>query len=91
MASAFDAALQAVDRALTSGMQTARGRDARGELERLRSELQRERPKALERGSVDRGWLRAVVRDVDAWTPPDELALLAALGRLARSGDAHGG
>lgn len=83
---AFDEVLKAVERALESGMQSATGRDARVELESLRSELQSERASAVERGSVDREWLRAIVQDVAAWTPQTELALLAALGRLAREG-----
>lgn len=84
LTAAFDGALRQVDRAHGAGMRTRTGEAAAPRLERLRAELLAERASALERGSADRDRIGAIVRSVAEWTPEDELALLAALGRIAR-------
>ena len=78
---AIDAALRAVDKALTREMRAADGASAAPRLERLRSDLVAMRA----RGAVDATELRAVIRDVAAWAPEDDVSLLSALGRIART------
>ena len=61
------------------------------ELERLRADLHAQRAAALEAGGVDPEWVRRTVRRVVEWTPETELALVAALGAIARASlRAHG-
>lgn len=83
---AFEHALEKVDRAIAVGMKTPKGSSAVPELQRLRSELEQERERSRERGFPDPEWVRRVIRDVVDWTPENELGLLAALGRIARAG-----
>jgi hypothetical protein len=66
-------------------MKTSGGSSARPQLERLETELSRERAKALELGIVDREWLQKTVREVVEWVPEKELTLLAALGSISRA------
>jgi hypothetical protein len=82
---AFDLALARVERLLGSDMKTAKGASARAQLEKLEKELKQERALALERQTVDREWLQRTVRWVVEWVPDKELALLAALGGIARA------
>jgi hypothetical protein len=86
LAAAFDGALRQVDRALAAGLRTAGGEDAAPHLAQLREGIVAERDATLERGRVETGWVRATVRDVAVWTPETEVALLAALGGIARAG-----
>ena len=82
---AFDLALARVERLLGNNMKTAKGLPARSQLETLEKELKKERALALERQTVDREWLQKTVRWVAEWVPDKELALLAALGGIARA------
>jgi hypothetical protein len=89
LAAAFDDAIRQVDRALVAsgdGGHTASGEPAAPYLARLRAALVQEREAALARGAVDGAWVRDTVRAVAEWTPHTELALLAALGGIARAG-----
>lgn len=90
LAAVFDAALRQVDRALATGLTAADGRPAAERLTTLRASLAAEREAAVARGAVDAAWVRETVRDVAAWTPEGELALLAALGAIARARAAPG-
>ena len=81
---AFDLALARVERLLGSDTKTVKGVSARSLLEKLEKELKHERAAALERQTVDREWLQKTVRWVAEWVPDKELALLAALGGIAR-------
>jgi hypothetical protein len=77
----IDAALRAVDQALTSGMRTISGAPATPHLERLRDGLL-----AMRAGvAVDPVELRAMIRAVADWTPELEVTLLSALGAVARA------
>lgn len=78
---AIDAALRAVDKALASEMQTARGEAASPHLEQLRSDLLAMR----DRGAVDSDALRRMIRGVADWAPEDDVTLLASLGAIARA------
>jgi hypothetical protein len=82
---AFDLALARVERLLGSEMKTGKGVSARSQLEKLEKELKRERALALERKTVDREWLQRTVRWVVEWVPDNDLALVAALGAIARA------
>jgi len=90
LAAAFDAALRQVDRALAGELRTRGGDPARPQLEHLRDTLEAERGAALARGSADPAWVRTVVRAVVDWTPDTEVALVAALGQIARAGGRAG-
>ena len=83
---AFDDAEQRVARALAAPMLARDGRPATAQLERLRDALATERAHAEATGAVRAEWARSVVRDVSEWTRDDELALIAALGRIVRVG-----
>jgi hypothetical protein len=83
--SAFDTALRHVQRSISSGMKTSGGMSARPQLERLETELRRERAKSLELGIVDREWFQKTVRWVVEWVPDTDLTLVAALGRIVRA------
>lgn len=82
---AIDKALTQVRRAIASGMETSDGGSARPQLERLERELTAQRAHASERGTVDREWFQKTVRWVVEWVPDDQLALIAALGRIVRA------
>jgi len=81
---AFDDALRQVDRALRADIRTLAGDPAAPLLERLRGELVEQREASLQRGGVDSAWIGATVRWVADWAPERDVALLAALGKLAR-------
>jgi hypothetical protein len=66
-------------------MKTSGGSSARTQLEKLETELSRERAKTIELGIVDREWLQKTIREVVEWVPEKELTLVAALGRIARA------
>jgi hypothetical protein len=85
LAAAFDRALGVVDRSIANGMRTADGRPAARQLEQLRARLISERALALDRGSVDKVWVGSVVRAVTEWLPESDIALIAALGAIARA------
>jgi hypothetical protein len=82
---AFDAAIAQTRKSLKAGMKTTGGEPATSHLEKLQEELTLERARALERGGVDREWFQKIVRGVLEWAPETELALVAALGRIARA------
>ena len=91
LAAALDAALRQVDRAIGDDLRTLDGRSARPELARLRADLHAERAAALARGGADPAWVRRTVRWLVEGTPETELALVAALGAIARATPAtHG-
>lgn len=77
---AFDAALQEVARAATA--EFAAG--ITEQLGQLEFRLRTERAHALERGTVDRDWVRKTVRWAVEWLPESDLTVIAALGRIAR-------
>ena len=81
---AFDSALARVAHSLGTDMTTIDGSPARPLLQRLKEELEIERPRALDRGFVDREWFHRTVRWMDEWVPETEITLIAALGRIAR-------
>jgi hypothetical protein len=82
---AFDAALARVAQSAAAGMTTIDGAPARPLLEKLKEQLEAERPVAVERGAVDREWFQRTVRWMDEWVPETEITLIAALGRIARA------
>jgi hypothetical protein len=81
LGAAISAAVRAVDRALANEMRTQEGASAAPRSEQLRQELLAMRA----RGVVDAAELRTMIRDVAAWTPEEEVTLLAALGGIARA------
>jgi hypothetical protein len=85
LAAAFDAAIAQTRKCLDTGMTTIYGESARARLEILQHELERERERAVEAGTVDREWLQKTVRALVEWVPDTELTLIAALGIIARA------
>jgi hypothetical protein len=77
---AIDAAVRAVDKARAAEMRAADGESAAMYLDQLRADLLEMRA----RGTIDAEELRAMIRSVAAWAPEDDVALLAALGAIAR-------
>ncbi|MEO8580402.1 MAG: hypothetical protein ABI469_09135 [Gemmatimonadales bacterium] len=84
--SAFDAAITAAGKCAKAGMTAVGGESATDQLKMLEEELKLERARALARGSVDREWFQKTVRWLVEWVPETELTLIAALGRIARTG-----
>lgn len=84
LAAAFDAAIAQTRKCLDAGMTTLSGESARSRLEILQEELESERKRAVEVGTVDREWLQKTVRALVEWVPETELTLIAALGIIAR-------
>jgi hypothetical protein len=82
---AFDEAVRQVDRAIGHGMLTRASQAAAPRLERFRDELVAEKGRALARGAPDADWIRRAVRGVAEWAPEADVALLAALGAIARA------
>ena len=78
---AIGAAVRAVDRAMAREMTALTGAPATPHLERLRRALIAMR----ERGAVDAGELRAMIRHVADWAPEDDVSLLSALGAIAQA------
>jgi len=85
---AFDAALDQVARAATTGLSAPDGRSVLEQLGQLEFRLRTERAKALERGTTDRDWVQKTVRWVVEWMPESNLTIIAALGGIARIRDA---
>ncbi|HST07583.1 MAG TPA: hypothetical protein VLJ83_05390 [Gemmatimonadaceae bacterium] len=83
--SAFDAALDQVGKCRRAGMTTVGGESAISSLDKLERDLKAERSRALTSGMVDREWFQTTVRWLVGWVPETELALIAALGRIARA------
>ena len=84
---AFERAIRAVDRARTRGMTTIAGESAAPQLAHLRAELESARLTALESGAPpDTTWLQQTIRWVSDWAPEADIALIAALGAIARAG-----
>ena len=82
---AFDAAISQTEQSLKSGMTTLSGEDARPQLEKLQLDLRNQRDRTAQAGVVDREWLQTTIRSVLEWAPESELALIAALGGIARA------
>ena len=81
---AFDAALDQVTRAATTGLLVPDGRSVLEQLGQLEFRLRTERAKVLKRGTIDRDWVQKTVRWVVEWMPESNLTIIAALGRIAR-------
>lgn len=81
---AFDRAIARVDTLLVEGARTRDGGDAGPALAGLRTDLVARREAAASGAGVERAWVAQAVRAVAAWTPDEELPLIAALGALAR-------
>lgn len=82
---AFDAAIDAAHKCRAAGMSSVDGSSADANLDRLAKELNEERDRAVQRGSVDKEWFQKTVRWLVEWVPQDELTLIAALGGIARA------
>ena len=61
------------------------GSPAAGYLDQLERELLAEQERALDRGAVDKDWFQKTVRWLVEWVPETDLALIAALGQIARA------
>jgi hypothetical protein len=83
--SAFDAAITEVRKSKRAGMMAMGGESAAPYLEKLSDELEVERARAIERGTVDREWFQKTMRWMVEWLPETELTLIAALGQIVRS------
>jgi len=83
--SAFDAAITEVRKSNRAGMMAIGGESAGPYLEQLSDELEVERMRAIERGTVDREWFQKTVRWMVEWLPETERTLIAALGQIVRS------
>jgi hypothetical protein len=81
---AFDAAIAQAQQAANDDMVTLSGEPARPQLDALIRNLEVERAKAVERGSIDREWFQTTLRWVVEWAPETDLTLIAALGRITR-------
>lgn len=82
--SAFEDAIDQTRQCIAAGLTTIDGSEARPQLEKFVDELELERGRAIERGSIDREWIRTTVRWLVEWAPESDLTLIAAIGRLAR-------
>ena len=83
--SAFDAAIAQTRKSMKAGMKAVGGEPAGPYLKKLDEELKLERARAIKRGAVDREWFQSTVRGLIEWMPETELAIIAALGRIARA------
>lgn len=81
---AFDAAIEQVQRAFSAGLTADDGRPISDKLGQLEFRLRTERAIAIERQTVDREWVQKTIRWVVDWVPESDLPILAALGRIAR-------
>ncbi len=70
---------------MKAGMKAVGGEPAGPYLKKLDEELKLERARAIKRGAVDREWFQSTVRGLIEWMPETELAIIAALGRIARA------
>ncbi|HKR08361.1 MAG TPA: hypothetical protein VJS39_04155 [Gemmatimonadaceae bacterium] len=82
---AFDEALAVTRREKAAGMSAIDGSPAAGYLDQLERELLAEQERALDRGAVDKDWFQKTVRWLVEWVPETDLALIAALGQIARA------
>jgi hypothetical protein len=82
--SAFAEAIEETRKCLAAASMAVDGKGARPELERLTNDLELERDRAVERGSVDREWIQTTVRWLVEWVPDSDLTLIAAIGKIAR-------
>jgi hypothetical protein len=81
---AFDAAIEQVQRAISAGLTADDGHPIADKLGQLEFRLRTERANAIERQMVDREWVQKTIRWVVDWVPESDLTILAALGRIAR-------
>jgi hypothetical protein len=81
---AFDAAIDQVQRAISTGLSADDGAPLADKLGQLEFRLRTERANAVERTTVDREWVQKTIRWVVDWVPESDLTILAALGRIAR-------
>jgi hypothetical protein len=86
--SAFNAAIGQVAKCIRAQMPAIGGESAEPYLRKLEAELKTQRAFAVESGTMDREWFQTTVRWLVEWVPETELALIAALGRIARAGSA---
>jgi hypothetical protein len=82
--SAFDAAIEQVQSAISGGLTDDEGRALTEKLGQLEFRLRTERANAIGRQTVDREWAQKTIRWVVDWAPESDLTILAALGRIAR-------
>jgi hypothetical protein len=82
---AFVAAIAQTRKCARLGMTTSNGQDARPHLEKLELELEQQRQRTLDGANVDRVWVQRTIRWLVEWVPESDLALIAALGRIARA------
>ena len=85
LAEAFDAAVEAIRKCRVAEMACVDGTSADANLSRLERDLNEERGRALQRGSVDKEWFQKTVRWLVEWVPENDLTLIAALGGIARA------
>lgn len=81
---AFDAAIEQVQRAISAGLTADDGGSVTDKLDQLEFRLRTERANAIDRQAVDREWVQKTIRWVVDWVPESDLTILAALGRIAR-------
>ena len=87
---AFANARRQVERAIAEELRARDGEPAHDRLVALRDAIDREHAEAATHGTVNPDWIARTVRDVAAWTPDTELALLAALGGIHRAARSSG-
>ena len=81
---AFNAAIDQVQRIAATGLKTPEGRPVVEQLGQLEFRLRNERAKAIEQDAVSAEWVQRTIRWVVEWMPESELTVIAALGRIAR-------
>ena len=86
-----------IDRALAvvRGFRSARlvrqdGLPATDDLRQLAAELQHLRVVVRAGGRIDPAWMAELIRGAAAWLPESDIAILAALGAIARAGRVAG-
>jgi hypothetical protein len=84
LATAFDRAIQAIERAQSAGMLTLGGKPATQQLGKLHADILSHRDECVARGVVDAEWIRGLVRSVADWAPESDVSLLSTLGAIAR-------
>ena len=81
---AFDSAIDQAQRARAGGMIGRDGSPAGERLGQLEFRLRAERARALERGTVDRDWVQKTIVWTVEWVADSDIAIIGALGRIAR-------
>ena len=81
---AFNAAIDQVQRIAATGLKTPEGRSVVEQLGQLEFRLRTERAKAIEQDAISAEWVQRTIRWVVEWMPESELTVIAALGRIAR-------